>query len=111
MLTQTVPWFVATFFRLISPFIDPVTKEKMIFNGDLTRHVPLQQLDKEYGGQVDFHYDHKTYWPALDQLCAQRRAEYSQRWADGGKLVGEYEAYLKGGDQKCLRDSPAATSV
>lgn len=104
LLTSLVPWFITTFFKLISPFIDPVTKEKMVFNPDLTKYVPVEQLDKEHGGAADFVYDHKVYWPALDKICAQRRAEYTRRWVAGGKMIGEYEAYIRGGDHKSLAE-------
>jgi hypothetical protein len=97
-----VPWFINAFFKLISPFIDPVTREKMIFNDDLRKHVPPTQLQKDYGGDVDFQYDHSAYWPALNKICAERRAVYKDRWIKGGKQIGEYEAYLQGGDQQSL---------
>lgn len=104
-LTSTsVPWYITTFFKLISPFIDPVTKEKMIFNQSLRQHVPPSQLDKEYGGDADFEYVHSIYWPALNKICAERRAAQKERWIRGGKQLGEYEGYLKGGDQKSLRE-------
>lgn len=93
-----------TFFKLISPFIDPVTKDKMKFNEDLRKYVPTQQLWKNYGGELDFEYDHKLYWPALNDECANRRAAYKQRWEEAGKKIGEYEEYLRGGNQKCIRD-------
>jgi len=98
----TVPWYITTFFKLISPFIDPVTKSKMKFNEPLIDHVPAEQLWKHYGGKADFEYDHKTYWPALDVLCQQRRTEYRTRWEKAGKKIGEHEEYLRGGAKKCL---------
>lgn len=102
MCVRAVPWYVTTFFKLISPFIDPVTKSKMKFNEPLSNHVPPQQLQKAYGGDADFVYDHKTYWPALTRLYTQRRQEYQFRWEKAGSQVGEIEAYLRGGDANCL---------
>lgn len=58
-----------------------------------------------YGGEVDFQYDHATYWPALNQLADERRAAYRERWIRGGKRVGELESYLKGGNVKSLAES------
>lgn len=98
-----MPWYITTFFKVISPFIDPVTKEKMIFNQDLRKHVPPAQLDKEYGGDADFEYVHEIYWPALDKMCAERRAAQKERWIQGGRHIGEYEGYLKGGEQHSLQ--------
>jgi len=97
-----VPWYVTTFFKLISPFIDPVTKSKMKFNEPLPNHVPSQQLQRVCGGDADFVYDHSVYWPALAKLCEHRRELYRMRWEKAGSQIGEIEAYLRGGDVKCL---------
>ena len=75
-----------------------------VFNQDLRKYVPPSQLDKAYGGDADFEYVHSTYWPALCKMCDERRAEYTERWVRAGKKIGQYEAYLRGGDQKPLVD-------
>ncbi|RYP91987.1 hypothetical protein DL770_001842 [Monosporascus sp. CRB-9-2] len=96
-LVINVPWVVNGFFKLIHPFIDPMTREKLKFNEDLTKYIPKEQLMKGYeGGELDFEYDHSAYWPALNELCGQRRAEQKARWEAGGKHIGELEDYLKG---------------
>lgn len=46
---------------------------------------------------MDFEYDHAVYWPALNELCRQRREERLKRWTAGGKEVGESEDFLAGG--------------
>jgi hypothetical protein len=97
-----VPWYVTTFYKLISPFIDPVTKSKMKFNEPLVQHVPAEQLLKHYGGNVDFEYEHAVYWPALNEICERRRKDYEARWQKAGKQIGEHEAYLRGGDATSL---------
>jgi hypothetical protein len=97
-----VPWYVNAFLKLISPFIDPVTKTKMRYNEPLTDHIPASQLMKNAGGEVDFAYDHSVYWPALDALATQRRKEHKDRWEAAGKLIGESEIYLFGGDEKSI---------
>jgi hypothetical protein len=89
---------------MISPFIDPLTREKLSFDDDLRQYVPPEQLLKSYGGDVDFQYDHAVYWPALNGLAAQRKQEQVERWVKGGKKVGEFEGYLKGGDVKSLSE-------
>lgn len=66
--------------------------------------MPPEQLLKPYGGDVLFDYDHKVYWPALNELAERRRRELTERWERGGKRVGEYEGYLKGGEVRCLRE-------
>ncbi|KAL9087690.1 MAG: hypothetical protein Q9159_003502 [Coniocarpon cinnabarinum] len=99
-----LPWYINTFFKLISPFIDPVTREKMVFNQDLRKYIPPSQLDPEYGGDAEFEYDHKQYWPALCRMCEERRIAMKQRWLKAGGKIGEYEMYLKGGDHLSLAE-------
>jgi hypothetical protein len=108
MVSLTVPWYITAFLKLLSPFIDPVTKTKMRYNEPLTDHIPSSQLMKNAGGDVDFTYDHAVFWPALDTLAKERRAARQERWEKAGKLVGESEIYLWGGDEKSVG---AATKV
>ncbi|KIW33434.1 uncharacterized protein PV07_00286 [Cladophialophora immunda] len=103
-LVTNVPFYIWGFFKLITPFIDPLTREKIKFNDDMGLHVPREQLLKESGGFVEFEYDHEVYWPALNDLCEWRRTEYRRRWEEGGKRIGEYEGYLKGAGEKSLSD-------
>lgn len=93
---------MSTFFKLIAPFIDPVTREKMKFNEDLRQYVPPEQLWNAFGGDLDFEYDHKLYWPALTAECSKRREAYKARWLEAGSRIGEYEEYLRGGQQKSI---------
>ncbi|KAF2137526.1 uncharacterized protein K452DRAFT_257616 [Aplosporella prunicola CBS 121167] len=99
-LISDLPWYVTTFFKLISPFIDPVTKTKMKFNEPFGNHIPPSQLMKTYGGEVDFEYDHSVYWPALNTLCDGLRAERKARWEARGKQIGDSEFILKGGEEQ-----------
>ncbi|KAK4963524.1 Phosphatidylinositol transfer protein (PITP) [Elasticomyces elasticus] len=103
-LISELPWYVSTFFKLISPFIDPVTREKMKFNEDLTKYIPKEQLWSQYGGKtnggLDFEYSHDDYWPALEKEVQRRRAAFRERWEQGGKKIGEYEEYLRGGTRR-----------
>ncbi|EXJ84246.1 hypothetical protein A1O3_04913 [Capronia epimyces CBS 606.96] len=98
-LVANVPFYISGFFKLITPFIDPVTREKIRFNEDMGLHVPREQLLKESGGYVEFEYVHDEYWPALNDLCDLKRSEAWERWVKGGKRIGEYEAYLKGAEK------------
>ncbi|KAJ6144900.1 hypothetical protein N7470_008795 [Penicillium chermesinum] len=99
-----VPWVIWGFFKLITPFIDPLTREKIKFNEDLRKH----QLLNTVGGDVEFKYDHSVYWPTLNAMAAERREAYRQRWVDGGKLVGEFENYLKGENIPSLAQTQVA---
>ena len=100
-----VPFVILGFFKIITPFIDPLTREKLKFNEDLRTHVPPTQLLKTVGGDVEFEYDHSSYWPALNSLAAKRRREYRERWEAGGKRLGEHEKNLRGGPGKSLAQS------
>jgi hypothetical protein len=101
LITQ-MPWYVSIFFKLISSFIDPVTKDKMKFNEDLRLWIPPQQLWNEFNGDLKFVYDHPVYWKGLQEQTDKRRELYRQRWEKAGKRIGEYEDYLKGGNTKSL---------
>jgi len=97
LIASPVPWVVNGFFKLITPFIDPHTREKLKFNEDMTQYVPAEQLWTEFpGGKLEFEYNHASYWPALNKLAEERRAARTARWIAGGKHVGELEDYLGG---------------
>ena len=114
---KNVPWIVWGFFKLINPFIDPLTREKMKFDVDMRKVVPPEQLMQVYGGDVEFEYEHGAYWPALNTLAAERRREIRQRWEAAGKKIGESEKYLKGvgeavgGRGEALEDGKAGSAV
>lgn len=93
---QDTPWIIWGFFKLINPFIDPLTREKMKFDADLRTVVPPVQLLKRFGGEVEFVYHHADYWPAMHGLVESRRKEMRERWEEAGKRVGESELFLKG---------------
>jgi hypothetical protein len=100
------------FFKLITPFIDPLTREKLAFNENMRQYVPEEQLWTEFGGTLEFEYDHATYWPALQKLCTERREARMQRWIAGGSQFGEFEEYLAGGTETgCGAPVPAKVTI
>jgi hypothetical protein len=109
-LTSKVPWYIWGFFKLITPFIDPLTREKLKFNEDTALDVPREQLLKANGGEVEFEYDHGIYWPAFINFAASKRAEYETRWEKGGKRIGEHEDYLRGGTNQSLAELERAAA-
>ncbi|RAO69693.1 uncharacterized protein BHQ10_005705 [Talaromyces amestolkiae] len=99
-LVINVPWIIWGFFKIITPFIDPVTVQKLKFNEDLRKHVPPSQLLKSCGGDVEFEYEHAIYWPTLNKLADQRREKIRERWVWAGQHIGESEFYLRGGTEQ-----------
>ncbi|KAE8450901.1 hypothetical protein EG329_005341 [Mollisiaceae sp. DMI_Dod_QoI] len=104
-LIINIPWIVNGFFKLITPFIDPLTRQKLKFNDDMRQHVPPEQLWNEFHGDLEFEYEHDVYWPALLKLCEERHSEQVARWIKAGKNYGESEVYLKGGDEPSIAGS------
>jgi hypothetical protein len=87
---------------VIGPFIDPNTREKVQFNPDVRKLVPPEQLDKDnFGGDLEFKYDHGTYFKALDEMAAERREEQFRRWREiGGGKIGVSEFVIRGGNEE-----------
>ena len=79
-----------------------MTKEKLKFNEEMRKHAPPEQLWTEFQGDLEFEYEHSVYWPALLELCEERRREHKERWVKAGKHYGESELYLKGGDGQSI---------
>ena len=62
----------------------------------MKKYVPAEQLWTEFNGNLEFDYDHATYWPALQKMCAEKREAKYQRWVAGGEQIGELEDYITG---------------
>ncbi|SNX86444.1 related to PDR16 - protein involved in lipid biosynthesis and multidrug resistance / PHO13 -4-nitrophenylphosphatase [Melanopsichium pennsylvanicum] len=81
-LVVNVPWFINAFFTAITPFLDPVTKDKTRFNANLVDFVPKEQLDAELaGGRYNYEFDFNTYWNTLIEVG--NIAEDGTRRTDG----------------------------
>ena len=65
------PRFISAFFTALSPFLDPVTKDKIRFNpDDLTEFIEPDQLDAQFpGGTYNYQFDFPKYWSALVERC------------------------------------------
>ncbi|KAJ7593268.1 CRAL-TRIO domain-containing protein [Mycena floridula] len=94
-IVLNVPYLVTVFFKLISPFIDPVTRLKLKFNPEIVKEgiFAADNLMKEFGGEIDFSYDHDKYWTALVSMTEERTHQYLERWRSLGGRVGlkEYD--------------------
>lgn len=94
-LMLNIPWAVWVFLKLIGPFMDPLTREKLVYQQPPEEYIPKEQLEAMYGGDVDFEYDHEMYWPALARIAAERRADYMTQFKLLGKKIGLSEADLR----------------
>ncbi|KAK1453547.1 CRAL/TRIO domain-containing protein [Colletotrichum melonis] len=111
-LIINVPWMVNGFFKLITPFIDPMTRDKLKFNEDMRQYVPEEQLWTEFSdGKLEFEYDHSVYWPALNGMCKEKHEARTARWVAGGKQIGESEDYLGGAVEKGVGAEAAAPAA
>lgn len=95
-LLTNIPWLAWTFLKLIHPFIDPLTREKLVFDEPFVDYVPMDELDKLYGGYLDFTYKHDIYWPKLMENSLEKREHYMKRFQKFGGIVGLSEFDLRG---------------
>eukprot|EP00761_Pharyngomonas_kirbyi_P014041 gb/GECH01014071.1/.p1 GENE.gb/GECH01014071.1/~~gb/GECH01014071.1/.p1 ORF type:complete len:280 (+),score=67.04 gb/GECH01014071.1/:1-840(+) len=77
------PWLFNVFFKTISPFINPVTRSKVIFNSDKNKREFFKQffddmsmLPKEYGGDLDFEYDPDQYWRQEQEIWRKHYGDW-----------------------------------
>ncbi|AQZ14607.1 PDR16 (YNL231C) [Zygosaccharomyces parabailii] len=105
-LLTNIPWIAWTFLKLIHPFIDPMTREKLVFDQPFPDYVPVDQLDKTYGGRLDFTYKQDVYWPALISESRDKRENYLKRFQKFGGVVGLSEYDLRGTHEEMLYPPP-----
>lgn len=95
-LLTNIPWYAWTFLKLIHPFIDPLTREKLVFDEPFPEYVPGDMLDKDFGGDVNFEYDHEKYWDEMVKMAETKRNRYFERFREFGGKVGLSEVDLRG---------------
>lgn len=81
-LVVNLPRILAFFYNGIAPFMDPVTRDKVIdgfpekcrtdfadrylaqirFNPDLLELIPEEQLDADFGGKFEYEFEPVSYW-------------------------------------------------
>ena len=66
-----MPYFISAFFSTLSPFLDPVTRDKIRFSHPcITDFVAPSQLDAQFeGGTYNYLFDFETYWKSLVERC------------------------------------------
>ncbi|KAI0652648.1 CRAL/TRIO domain-containing protein [Trametes meyenii] len=68
-LVVNLPMLLNFFYKGISPFLDPVTRDKMRFNPDLFELIPKEQLDADFGGDFEYEFEPKSYWEQIVSHC------------------------------------------
>ncbi|ODV61047.1 phosphatidylinositol transporter ASCRUDRAFT_16581, partial [Ascoidea rubescens DSM 1968] len=95
-LLTNMPWYAKTFLNLIHPFIDPLTKTKLVYNEPFVNYVPTELLDKDFGGEINFIYKHEVYWKNLVEISNKKRLNYINRFNRFGRFIGLSEFDLRG---------------
>ncbi|CAE6334758.1 unnamed protein product [Rhizoctonia solani] len=68
-IVVNLPGILNFFYKGISPFLDPVTRDKMRFNPNLLELVPASQLDADIGGEFNYEFEPKSYWDQVVSHC------------------------------------------
>ncbi|CDO76486.1 hypothetical protein BN946_scf184615.g12 [Trametes cinnabarina] len=68
-LVVNLPFLLNFFYKGISPFLDPVTRDKMRFNPDLLELIPKEQLDADFGGDFEYEFEPNSYWEQIVTFC------------------------------------------
>ncbi|PLW13360.1 hypothetical protein PCANC_06227 [Puccinia coronata f. sp. avenae] len=97
-----VPWVFWGFLKLLKPFMDPKTVEKVLFDPVVTDYVPAEQLLKEgFHGSLDFEYEHEVYYKLLAELTSHRKEKMLARYERYGKgMIGMSEFEMRGGNRR-----------
>lgn len=101
-LVVNLPMLLSFFYKGISPFLDPVTRDKMRFNPNLDELIPPSHLDADFGGQFHYEFEPHSYWEQIVSACGiapdGTRVERSDATSDnsptnsGTPLTSESEA-------------------
>lgn len=96
-LVVNVPFLINAFFKVITPFIDPLTRPKLRFNPNCLAEglFPPEELIVEWGGSAHVEYKHEQYWEPLVRMCAERRERLWEKWREAGAKVGVREWDVK----------------
>lgn len=107
-LILNVPFLLHAFYKMISPLIDPITRNKMKFNPKPVEDglFAADELFKDsgWGGSREFVWDHEKYWGSFVRMCDEIREAQMARWRKLGARVGcdewdyKVEAAGAGGD-------------
>ncbi|EGV66750.1 hypothetical protein CANTEDRAFT_112140 [Yamadazyma tenuis ATCC 10573] len=107
-LFTNIPWIGYTFFKVVTPFIDPYTRSKTIYDQPFENFVPKEQLDQSFNGLLDFEYVHDIYWPEMNKMADRKHRNYMKNFAELGGDIGLSEYDLRLGYDALETDSSVA---
>ncbi|KAA1477222.1 CRAL TRIO domain-containing protein [Dentipellis sp. KUC8613] len=109
-IVVNLPMLLSFFYKGISPFLDPVTRDKMRFNPDLFELVPKSQLDSDFGGDYEFEWNHEEYWKQMVEHCGI--APDGTRVKKDGQSVpaGVNEKAASGTEKAASQDASSSTA-
>ncbi|TFK56431.1 CRAL/TRIO domain-containing protein [Heliocybe sulcata] len=68
-IVVNLPMLLNFFYKGISPFLDPVTRDKIKFNPNLLELIPKDQLYTEFGGTFEYEFEFERYWEQICEAC------------------------------------------
>lgn len=92
-----MPTLANIFLKLCWPFVDPYTKQKCKFNEPFSEYVGGEMLAYNFGGDVNFEYDHAEYWDDFVSHAAAKQAAILANYNNLGGGVGLSEYHLRKG--------------
>lgn len=92
------PFVFSAFWKVLSPFIDPVTKQKVQFfkkkeeYKKLKLYIPEQCLEKEYGGTSEYVFNYEEWKARVDAAAPAASSTSSEGDAAASSTSGDAEA-------------------
>ncbi|KAL1670538.1 CRAL-TRIO domain-containing protein [Schizophyllum commune] len=68
-MVVNLPMLLNFFYKGISPFLDPVTRDKMRFNPNLLDFIAPDQLDAQFGGEHYYEFEFESFWAQIVEAC------------------------------------------
>jgi hypothetical protein len=69
-IVVNLPFILNFFYKGLSPFFDPITRDKIRFNPNLLDLIPASQLDKDFaGGKLEYEFKFDVYWEQICRNC------------------------------------------
>ncbi|KAL5494780.1 hypothetical protein ACEPAI_242 [Sanghuangporus weigelae] len=110
-LVVNMPGILAFFYKGISPFLDPVTRDKIRFNPDLLELIPVEQLDADFGGEFEYEFEPESYWSQIVEHCGIAPDGTRVHRPNSSKTDEADEADSKAQGKRAFSESSSETAV